>query len=81
MSYELNVALNGTHYFATADRSIKTIDQVIAISEDFKKRFPKSEGFEISLSYHPEIGYGLSLKDELPIKELRKQIERLGKKH
>lgn len=58
MPYEINVSLNGTHYFATAPRSLVTTQQVEKAYRDFEKRFPKSEGFELSVRYDPQIIYG-----------------------
>jgi hypothetical protein len=50
MYYEINVALNGTHYFATHERSITYIETAKKVFADFVKRFPKEEGFSISLT-------------------------------
>jgi len=52
MAYEINVSLNGTHYFATHDRSLQNhlTDKVKEIYEDFKQRFPESEGFKITVT-------------------------------
>lgn len=47
MWYEINVSLNGRHYFATAERSIKSEADARAIYASFQKRFPASEGFGI----------------------------------
>ena len=49
MYYEINVAFKGRHFFATADRSItdrKTAEDTYRI---FQKKFPASEGYEISV--------------------------------
>lgn len=45
MHYEINVALNGRHYFATAAHSIRDKDQAEKVYKDFQVRFPESEGF------------------------------------
>lgn len=50
MYYEINVALNGRHYFATHERSITYIKTAEKVFADFLKRFPKEEGFSISLT-------------------------------
>jgi len=58
MAYEINVALNGTHYFATHDRSLTTQyeKQLKEIFEDFKQRFPESEGFNVTITYYETRG-------------------------
>lgn len=50
--YEINVSLNGIHYFATAPRSGQ-IDQnkLQALVDDFRARFPQEEGFEITVTH------------------------------
>lgn len=52
MYYEINVSKNYQHYFATHKRSldIALSPQVKAMAEDFEKRFPKSEGFAITIT-------------------------------
>lgn len=52
--YTINVALNGRHYFATAEHSITTEDRCITIAQEIQKRFPVSEGFSISVSFNPQ---------------------------
>lgn len=49
MSYEINVALNGRHYFATDKRSLLTLDEGRELLAVFKDKFPPSEGFSITL--------------------------------
>jgi hypothetical protein len=48
MYYEINVSLNGYHYFATHERSVQTERQMKEMVHTFKKKFPKSEGYEIT---------------------------------
>jgi hypothetical protein len=57
--YEINVSLNGEHHFATAPRSIKTADVCKARMRMFKKRFPESEGFEITATHWECLGYSV----------------------
>jgi len=50
--YEINVSKNGEHYFATAKRSSQTIAHSGKPREglaDFKRRFPESEGFKVTM--------------------------------
>lgn len=48
--YEINVSLNGKHFFATALRSAPTGRKVEELYEVFKKKFPESEGYKIMVS-------------------------------
>jgi len=56
MYYEINVAKNGRHYFATAERSLTDERSAKALWADIKQRFPESEGFNLSVSYRQHVG-------------------------
>lgn len=56
MYYEINVSLNGNHLFATADRSITTINKAKRVYELFKEKFPESEGYKIDVTYWEKTG-------------------------
>lgn len=56
MYYELNVSLNGLHYFATAERSIASEENAKEMYYDFKKRFPEKDGFKITCTYWKQSG-------------------------
>jgi hypothetical protein len=55
--YEINVALNGVHFFATAPRSIKTEQELISKLRIFKEKFHKDEGYELIVTYWDCIGH------------------------
>ena len=56
--YEINVSLNGKHYFATASRSFNgSEEKALRAVIDFRGRFPKSEGFNVSCTYWKGTGY------------------------
>lgn len=57
MYYEINVALNGKHYFATHKRSITTEHQLQDIVLTFATKFPEEEGYEISISLDKQERY------------------------
>ena len=50
MYYEINVALNGQHFFATDKRSITTERALKEVYAVIKKKFPAEEGFDILVS-------------------------------
>jgi len=51
MYYEINVVKNKTHFFATAPRSITTQRDLREKLAVFIVKFPKEEGYELSVSY------------------------------
>lgn len=48
--YEINVALNNSHLFATAERSAVTLDQLARVLAVIVAKFPESEGYNITAS-------------------------------
>lgn len=51
MGYEINIAKNGSHYFATAERSIGfDKNRCVEIYNDLKSKFPENEGYTISVT-------------------------------
>jgi len=64
MYYEINVSLNGRHFFATAERSIRDIHKLKQVYHTFKKNFPESEGFSISITKYETAGRSVN-KSEL----------------
>ncbi|WP_316835040.1 hypothetical protein [Pedobacter nutrimenti] len=58
MYYEINIALNGRHFFATAPRSITSIPELMAVFTALDKKFTEQEGYSMMVSYYPGIGYG-----------------------
>ena len=59
MAYLINVALNGTHLFATADHSIGTTTELLRVMEIFEKKFPEAEGYSIGVQYDPKCLHGV----------------------
>ena len=49
--YEINVSLNGAHFFATHERSCVDPDKAQRVYEALKKAFPENEGFTVSCKY------------------------------
>lgn len=50
MHYEINVSLNGKHFFATAERSISSEFKLKEVYNLFKEKFPESEGYKIDVT-------------------------------
>ena len=56
MYYTINVALNGQHYFATAERSITTEKQAEKMLEHFSDLFPTADGYQIKVTEWRNVG-------------------------
>jgi len=59
MRYEINVALNGHHFFATAERSLTYLN-IRNVLVTFMKKFPSSEGYSISVTEYKQEGDGFT---------------------
>lgn len=49
MSYEINVAFKGRHYFATHERSLLTYAEALSVYKHFRDLFPESRGYSLTL--------------------------------
>ena len=57
MHYEINISLNGRHYFATAERSIRDYDDMVEIYKKLKKAFKQEYGYSINVTKYETIGH------------------------
>lgn len=62
MYYEINVAKDGYHFFATAERSITNWKQAKEMYNLFKEKFPESEGYHISMTKWEKTGYSIHME-------------------
>ena len=62
--YEINVSLNGVHFFATAPRSCVDKDKAEKVYKSLAKRFRKDEGFSITVCYWRAGGQNINFTDE-----------------
>lgn len=56
MYYEINVTLNGAHFFATAPRSIITEEKAEFVFRILQEQFPEQEGFKVTCSRFETVG-------------------------
>jgi hypothetical protein len=56
MYYEINIAKNGVHFFATAERSLTSKSIAKLAYEKLKIAFPESEGYKITISHWKSVG-------------------------
>ena len=61
MYYEINVTLNGKHFFATAERSITNRWDLNNKLKIFVDKFPKEEGYEISVTKWEKVGITVNI--------------------
>ena len=56
MYYKINVSLDNWHFFATSEHSITSKVQLNKVLPIFKEKFPKSEGYSISVMLLKTVG-------------------------
>ena len=61
MYIEFNIALNGAHFFATAERSCTNSEKAEVLKKTLQEKFPETEGYSITASVNPERSYGIDL--------------------
>ncbi len=54
--YEINVAKDGKHFFATSERSATTTEDAQKVFEEISKRFPTQEGFTTTITHYEIAG-------------------------
>lgn len=64
MYYEINVSFNGKHFFATAERSILTLDKAKELFALFTHKFPSECGFSVSCIEYKKVGKILELNHD-----------------
>lgn len=55
--YEINISLNGKHFFATAPRSIHTRGELKEKFGVLKTKFPIEEGYKLDVVYWECVGH------------------------
>ena len=63
MYYEINVALNGKHLFATHERSIRWESELKRLLAIIVEKFPESEGYEVSVTKWENRGQEIDIKE------------------
>lgn len=60
MYYEINVALNGVHFFATDERSVTSEEKLGEVLKAFRKRFKNEDGVTMTVSQWVKSGRHLA---------------------
>lgn len=63
MYYEINVALNGQHFFATDKRSITNDIALKVVYNILKEKFPTEEGYDIIVSRYDTVGKFIDMEE------------------
>lgn len=50
MIYEINVSLNGQHFFATAPRSLTCEKHARHVFAEIQAKFPKDDGYKVTIT-------------------------------
>ena len=65
MGYEINVSLNGKHFFATHEHSLTHESDLKKCLDVFVEKFPESEGYKITVSHWQKIGRHIDIEEVL----------------
>ena len=65
MYYEINVALNGKHLFATHERSIRSEGELKRVLAILVEKFPESEEYSVSVTKWENRGEFISIEEVL----------------
>lgn len=63
MEFEINVAKDGKHFFATARRSAQTPWQAHALYKELLAKFPESEGYTLECTGWKTVGSRFRLEE------------------
>lgn len=63
MGYEINVSLNGKHFFATHERSITNIWKLQELLPIFMEKFPEAEGYKITVTEWQKTGKHMDIEE------------------
>lgn len=55
--YEINVSLNGSHLFATHERSCRDKQPTKDLVDLFREKFPESQGYKVDCTYYESVGH------------------------
>lgn len=74
MYYEINVSKDGSHFFATAKRSITTKKRLIEVLQIIMDKFPKEHGYHIMASRQEETGVVVGYQKDLTIQDVEDNL-------
>lgn len=60
--YEINVAKDGRHFFATAERSITNQWDFEKVIATIREKFPESEGYKVTATAEYQFGMSIDME-------------------
>lgn len=63
MYYEINVSLNGVHFFATAPRSLTTLSHCTRVYDELRQALTPEKGYEIMVRQWDTVGTRVDMSD------------------
>jgi hypothetical protein len=83
--YEINVAKNGRHFFATSERSLNYRDDYEKVLKVMLEKFPEIEGYSVTARLNHAYGEPLSIEPDINVRakealvaKIKAAIERYG---
>lgn len=64
MYYEINISLNGQHFFATSNRSITDSHKLKIVYGVLKEKFPNDDGYKITVTRYETVGKPIDMEKE-----------------
>lgn len=74
--YEINVSLNGKHFFATDARSCVTEFEAKRVYTELSQRFPVTQGYEVSCTHWRCGGTSVTFDVPKPVIKTLEEMER-----
>ena len=65
MYYEINISLNGQHFFATNERSITDKHKLNKVYKELKEKFTNEDGYNITVTKYETVGKYIDMGDGL----------------
>lgn len=65
MYYEVNISLNGKHFFATNERSITDEHKLKEVYGTLREKFPNEDGYNITVVKYETVGKHIDMGDGL----------------
>lgn len=62
MYYEINVSLNGSHFFATSSRSIRDKTELDKVHSALSQAFTPARGYVITVTHWTTVGEPISME-------------------
>lgn len=65
MYYEINISLNGKHFFATSERSITNKYKLEEVYNVLKEKFSQKDGYDLTVTKYETVGKPMNMEDDV----------------